>query len=213
MLPPRRRAPSHRGTCCSPCSTGMNPTLPRRSLRRSLSTGLPYDCAWPRSRNIASHSRPITRMTHRNAPLTAEGRRRLIERCRTRPITHFAAEMGISRATASKWVNRYRCYGDLGLLDRSSSPRRQPSTTPEVLVARIESIRRERKWSASQIAFELEQDGTLVSRRTITRLLEQLGLNRRRFIERRVKPGAATDHCGTTWPHDPRRRQKGRALP
>jgi hypothetical protein len=27
---------------------------------------------------------------------------RLVERCRTRPIAHVAAEMGISRATASK---------------------------------------------------------------------------------------------------------------
>jgi hypothetical protein len=47
-------------------------------------------------------------MVHRNAPLSIEGRRRLIERCRTRPIAHVAAEMGISRAGASKWVNRYR---------------------------------------------------------------------------------------------------------
>ncbi|MFI2430067.1 helix-turn-helix domain-containing protein, partial [Streptomyces sp. NPDC018955] len=53
-------------------------------------------------------------MTHRNAPLTVEGRRRLIERCHDRPIAHVAAEMGISRQCASKWVNRYRKYGDLG---------------------------------------------------------------------------------------------------
>jgi transposase len=122
-------------------------------------------------------------MTHRNAPLTPEGRRRLIERCRTRPVAHVAAEMGISRATASKWVNRYRRYGELGLLDRSSAPHRQPTATPGRLVDRIERMRRERKWSASRIAFELEQDGTPVSRRTITRLLAQLGLNRRRFID------------------------------
>jgi len=44
--------------------------------------------------------------THRNAPLTPEGRMRLVMRCRTPPIAHVAAEMGISRATASKWVNR-----------------------------------------------------------------------------------------------------------
>ena len=62
-------------------------------------------------------------MTHRNAPLTPVGRRRLIERCRIRPVAHVAAEMGISRVTASKWVNRYRRYGELGLLDRSSAPR------------------------------------------------------------------------------------------
>ncbi|PZF88384.1 hypothetical protein C1I99_26515 [Micromonospora deserti] len=30
-------------------------------------------------------------MTHVNAPLSLEGRRRLVERCRTRPIAHVAA--------------------------------------------------------------------------------------------------------------------------
>jgi hypothetical protein len=29
----------------------------------------------------------------------------------TRPIAHVAAEMGISRACASKWVNRHRQFG------------------------------------------------------------------------------------------------------
>ena len=121
--------------------------------------------------------------SHKNAPLTPEGRRRLVERCRTRPIAHVAAEMGISRATASKWVNRYRKFGELGLLDRSSAPVRQSTATPGQTVARTEQLRREKKWSASRIAFELHADGTTVSRRTITRHLAQLGLNRRRFID------------------------------
>ncbi|SDS02496.1 leucine-zipper of insertion element IS481 [Brevibacterium sandarakinum] len=56
-------------------------------------------------------------MTHANAALSFEGRRRLIERCKTRPIAHVAAEMGISRACASKWVNRWRTHGEIGLLD------------------------------------------------------------------------------------------------
>lgn len=122
-------------------------------------------------------------MTHRSAPLTPEGRKRLVERCRTRPIAHVAAEMGISRATASKWVNRYRRYGEVGLHDRSSAPVRQPTATPGMTVARIEARRRDKKWAASRIAFELDQDGTHVSRRTVTRHLAQLGLNRRRFID------------------------------
>lgn len=54
--------------------------------------------------------------------------------------------MGISRVTASKWVNRYRRYGEIGLLDRSSAPVRQPTATPGRLVERIESMRREHKW-------------------------------------------------------------------
>ncbi|MGB5938067.1 MAG: IS481 family transposase [Rhodanobacter sp.] len=126
--------------------------------------------------------------THRNAPLTVEGRRRLVERCRTRPIAHVAAEMGISRATASKWVNRYREYGDIGLFDRPSVPRRQPTATRGDVVARIESMRRDHKWSAARIVFELEQQGVGVSRRTVSRILAQLQLNRRRFI----------DPCGET---------------
>ncbi|MEC4761724.1 leucine zipper domain-containing protein, partial [Mycobacterium sherrisii] len=40
-------------------------------------------------------------MTHGNAPLSVEGRRRLVARCADRPIAHVAAEMGISRACAS----------------------------------------------------------------------------------------------------------------
>ncbi|GGF49933.1 IS481 family transposase [Microbacterium sorbitolivorans] len=122
-------------------------------------------------------------MVHRNAPLTPEGRRRLVERCRTRPIAHVAAEMGISRATASKWVNRYRRFGELGLRDRSSAPIRQPTATPGETVAKIEIMRRERKWPAARIAFELVADDVTISRRTVTRYLDQLGLNRRRFID------------------------------
>ncbi|GEB54043.1 IS481 family transposase [Streptomyces cacaoi] len=122
-------------------------------------------------------------MPHRNAPLTVEGRQRLIERCRTRPIAHVAAEMGISRACASKWVNRYRQHGELGLLDRSSTARRQPTATHTDVVARIEALRRAEKWSASRITFELQAEGYALSRRTVSRHLLALGLNRRRFID------------------------------
>jgi transposase len=122
-------------------------------------------------------------MSHANAPLSVEGRRRLVQRCQARPIAHVAAEMGISRSCASKWVNRYRQYGELGLQDRSSTPHRQPTATPGDLVARIELLRRTRKWSAARITFELNTEGTAISRRTVTRHLLHLGLHRRRFID------------------------------
>lgn len=122
-------------------------------------------------------------MTHRNAPLSPEGRRRLIERCASRPIAHVAAEMGISRACASKWVNRYRRHGELGLLDRPSTPRQQPTATATDVVVRIEHLRRTQKWSAARIAYELQTEGMAISRRTVSRHLNALGLNRRRFID------------------------------
>ncbi|GAA2892884.1 hypothetical protein GCM10010517_57390 [Streptosporangium fragile] len=77
-------------------------------------------------------------MIRSNAPLSIEGRRRLIDRCRTRPIAHVTAEMGISRACASKWVNRWWRYGDAGSQDRSSVPHRSPQATPEQVIEQIE---------------------------------------------------------------------------
>src|SRR5699024_9016228 len=73
-------------------------------------------------------------VTHANAPLSIEGRRRLVERCKTRPIAHVAAEMGISRPCASKWVNLRRRHSVAGLLDRSSTPRRSLVATPAWVV-------------------------------------------------------------------------------
>ncbi|AXY49427.1 MULTISPECIES: IS481 family transposase [Rhodococcus] len=122
-------------------------------------------------------------MLHRNAPLSVEGRRRLVQRCQTRPISHVAAEMGISRACASKWVHRHRQFGELGLLDRPSVPHHQPTTTAAEVVVRIEQLRREKKWSARRIALELATDGCPISVRTVSRHLAHLGLNRRRFLD------------------------------
>lgn len=121
--------------------------------------------------------------THANAPLSIEGRRRLIERCQYRPIAHVAAEMGISRACASKWVNRWRRHGEIGLHDRASTPKRQPTAIPAAVVVRIEQLRRDKKWSARRIGVELAGEGIDLSIRTIGRHLVLLGLNRRRFID------------------------------
>jgi len=122
-------------------------------------------------------------VSHRNAPLSVEGRRRLVQRCRYRPIAHVAAEMGISRACASKWVNRWRRHGDLGLLDRSSTPHHSPNATPVWVIEQIESWRREKKWSAARITHELNDHGFTINRRTVTRHLRRLGLSHRRFLD------------------------------
>ncbi|MFJ8938999.1 leucine zipper domain-containing protein, partial [Streptomyces sp. NPDC102365] len=69
-------------------------------------------------------------MSHRNARLTVHGRRLLVERVSSgRPVAHVAAEMGISRPTAHKWIRRWRSGGEGGLIDRSSRPRRTPHRT------------------------------------------------------------------------------------
>jgi transposase InsO family protein len=106
-----------------------------------------------------------------------------VRRCEHRPIAHVAAEAAISRQCLSKWVNRYRISGEAGLLDRASVPHHQPTTLAPVVVARIEMLRRDRKWSARKIAGELATEGHAVSTRTVGRWLERLGINRRRFLD------------------------------
>ncbi|MFC9845135.1 IS481 family transposase [Streptomyces sp. NPDC060223] len=122
-------------------------------------------------------------MTHANAPLNIEGRRRLVERCRTRPIAHVAAEAGVSRACLSKWKNRYDTHGELGLQDRPSVPRSSPTQTPPDVVERIEQLRRDNKWSARRITLELAGQGVRISERTVGRWLARLGINHRRFLD------------------------------
>lgn len=123
-------------------------------------------------------------MTHRNAPLTPQGRLRLIQRVLAgRPVAHVAAEMGVSRATAHKWLARYRSGGEDALEDRSSAPWRRPTQTAPQVVDLIEDWRRTHKWSARRITHELTTRGESVSVRTVTRWLERAGLGRRRDID------------------------------
>lgn len=90
-----------------------------------------------------------------------------------------AAEMGVSRRTAFKWLKRFREEGEEGLLDRSSRPHRHPRRIPRHRRRRIERLRRER-WSGPRIADHL---GMPVS--TVTMEVRRLGLNR---LERLAPP-------------------------
>ncbi len=122
-------------------------------------------------------------MSHANAVLTPAGRLRLVQRCQHRPIAHVAAEMGISRQCATKWVHRYRQLGEAGLLDRASAPTFSPTLTPAEVVARIETLRRKKKWTARQISRELGLEGVSISVATVGRWLQRLGINRRKFLD------------------------------
>lgn len=117
---------------------------------------------------------------HRNARLNLHGRRLLIARIQAgRPIAHVADELGVSRQTAYKWWGRWRREGDVGLLDRSSRPRRCPSRTPRVLERRVERLRRSKKLGPARIAGILE-----LAPSTVHRVLCRLGLNRLTWMDR-----------------------------
>lgn len=123
--------------------------------------------------------------------------------------------MGISRACASKWVHRYREFGESDLLDRPNVPHRQPTAAAAEVVTRIEHLRREKKCSARRIALELANDGVAISVRTVSRHLAHLGLNRRRFLDPSGESKRAPRRIASPLarPHGPRRHQIGRPHP
>src|SRR4051812_22015896 len=90
--------------------------------------------------------------------------------------------------------------GELGVLDRSCAPHRQPTATAAEVVAEIEVMRRTRKWSASRIAFELGRRGVAISRRTVSRHLVALGLNRHRFIDPSGESNRVPQPIVARWP-------------
>ncbi|MGE7389889.1 IS481 family transposase [Streptomyces sp. NPDC004126] len=119
-------------------------------------------------------------MPHRNARLTVFGRRLLVERvCSGRPVAHVAAEMGISRATAHKWIRRWRTEGEAGLHDRSSRPLTTPHRTASAMEDRVCELRRTRKLGPARIGPIL---GLHTS--TVHRILTRRRLNRLAWIDR-----------------------------
>ncbi|MHC3470250.1 IS481 family transposase [Streptomyces sp. 7R007] len=119
-------------------------------------------------------------MSHRNARLTVHGRRLLVERVRSgRPVAHVAAEMGISRPTAHKWIRRWRLEGESGLVDRSSRPRRTPHRTTTATEAHVCRLRQDRKLGPARIGPILGLPAS-----TVHRILTRHGLNRLAFLDR-----------------------------
>ncbi|MFC4497884.1 IS481 family transposase, partial [Streptomyces ovatisporus] len=119
-------------------------------------------------------------MYHRNARLTVRGRRLLVDRVQAgRPVAHVAAQMGISRTTAHKWVRRFAAEGDAGLHDRSSRPHRTPHRTPAVTEAEVCALRTSRKLGPARIGPILG-----LPHSTVHRVLARHGLNRLSFLDR-----------------------------
>ncbi|HEY8491424.1 MAG TPA: leucine zipper domain-containing protein, partial [Dehalococcoidia bacterium] len=78
-------------------------------------------------------------MAHRTAKLTPFGRLLLVQRVTDLgwSVAAAAEAVGVSRATAYRWLRRYRAEGPAGLEDRSSRPHRSPHALDARTVRRI----------------------------------------------------------------------------
>jgi transposase InsO family protein len=107
--------------------------------------------------------------------LTVLGRRLLVERIEREgwPPAAAAEAQGVSRATAYKWLRRWRTEGAAGLVDRSSRPHRSPRRTPAELEAAIVERRLATRRGPHRIGWEL---GLAPS--TVHAVLVRAGLSR-----------------------------------
>jgi len=94
-------------------------------------------------------------------------------------VAASAESMGVSRATAHKWLRRFHEEGVAGLEDRSSAPHRSPRALPAREVRRIVAARRRLKRGPHQLAPVLGHP-----RSTIYAVLRREGLSRLSFTDR-----------------------------
>jgi transposase len=101
---------------------------------------------------------------HANAALSWNGRRLLVERVLVGgwTVTAAAEAASVSVRCARKWVGRFRCGGESGLLDRSSAPHRVANRTAVDRVAVILALRQLRM-TAAEIAETLSMPLSTVS--------------------------------------------------
>jgi transposase InsO family protein len=122
--------------------------------------------------------------SHKHARLTARGRALLVERVLRQGwrLSTAAEAAGVSRATAGKWLKRFRAEGAAGLADRSSKPHRSPRALAHSEVEVIERLRR-RRWPLWRIARQLAR-----ALSTVSRWAKRLGLSRLVLLEPPPRP-------------------------
>lgn len=115
-------------------------------------------------------------MPHRNARLTVHARLLIVERYRAGwPQARIAEQLGVSRATVKKWIDRYEAEGMLGLEDRSSRPHTSPTQTSPEIEAQVLELRIERHRGAVFLAGELGLVASTVGRILARRQMPALG--------------------------------------
>jgi transposase InsO family protein len=120
-------------------------------------------------------------MAHRNARLTEFGRLLLVQRITELgwPPAQAAEALGVSRATAYKWLRRYRALGQAGLTDRSSRPHRCPHALPAAQVRRVLAARRRHRQGPHRLAWRLG-----MARSTVYGVLRRHGQSRLAYTDR-----------------------------
>lgn len=123
----------------------------------------------------------MSHATHANAALTPRARLRLARLIVDDgwPTARAAERYDVTWKTASKWAERYRAEGPVGMNDRSSRPHHQPNRTPAPVVRKIVHLRWKHRLGPVAIGDRL---GLRAS--TVHAVLVRCRLNRLTHLER-----------------------------
>ena len=124
-------------------------------------------------------------------------------------MTELAAQYGISRKTAYKWLERYDAEGALGLGDRSRRPHTSPrATAPKLMDALVAERRRHPRWGAKKLLAVVKRARPAAAwpaRSTVCDALKARGLivpRMRRRVPPRPSPLAPITHANEVWTTD-----------
>jgi transposase InsO family protein len=132
-------------------------------------------------------------VTHANAALTPRARLRVARLIVVDgwPVARAAERFQVSWATAKRWADRYRELGSAGMTDRSSRPRRSPSTTPPPIVRKIVHLRWKQRLGPVAIA-----DRVGLAPSTVHQVLVRCRINRLSHLDRASgEPVRRYEHC------------------
>jgi hypothetical protein len=195
------------------CLTSIH--RPPGSSDGSLSHALLCNRTDVATRETPNRHQPLPRqLGTANSPLSPEGRRRLVERGRTRPIAHLAADGKSLLPPHRNSVGRYRGYDELGPLiaRRLHTDSRQPRRSRSCST----SSRRGRTTNSRHPVSPTSSNRTALR----SAATPSPGCSRSSALtdgssstERRNQPLAAAHPRRTARPHDPHRPQRSRPPP
>ena len=118
---------------------------------------------------------PHVRTQHPNAPLTPQGRRRMVACVLDHrwTIEATADRFQVDAKTVRKWRDRFLAEGEAGLVDRSSRPHCSPKRTNAKLTSKVLELRRCHRWGADHISHE-----TGLASSTVQSILNAAGCGR-----------------------------------
>ncbi|OGG49319.1 hypothetical protein A2678_00070 [Candidatus Kaiserbacteria bacterium RIFCSPHIGHO2_01_FULL_53_31] len=100
----------------------------------------------------------------------------------------ISRHLGFHHTAVMKWVRKAKIWGDRPLLTQSSKPKRHPKQLSDELVWKIFHTRLKSKRSSEVIHQILKEEGVVVSLSSVKRILDRLGLLKKRSPYKRYHP-------------------------